>query len=70
MAAAQMAFEMGTELGYRMHLLDIGGGIPSTEDTRAQFEEVHGSQCLPSAGRGRGWRVSLGSGSLQRDRSN
>ncbi|KFV75083.1 Ornithine decarboxylase 2, partial [Dryobates pubescens] len=39
-AAAQMAFEMGTELGYQMHLLDIGGGFPGTEDTRARFEEV------------------------------
>ncbi|XP_075029400.1 antizyme inhibitor 2 isoform X4 [Calonectris borealis] len=39
-AAAQLAFEMGTELGYRMHLLDIGGGFPGTEDTRARFEET------------------------------
>ncbi|XP_032859199.2 antizyme inhibitor 2 isoform X1 [Tyto alba] len=39
-AAAQLAFEMGTELGYRMHLLDIGGGFPGTEDTRAQFKEI------------------------------
>ncbi|XP_068273861.1 antizyme inhibitor 2 isoform X2 [Nyctibius grandis] len=39
-AAAQLAFEMGTELGYHMHLLDIGGGFPGTEDTRARFEEI------------------------------
>ncbi|NXP53462.1 AZIN2 inhibitor, partial [Heliornis fulica] len=39
-AAAQLAFEMGTELGHQMHLLDIGGGFPGTEDTRAQFEEI------------------------------
>ncbi|NWX11608.1 AZIN2 inhibitor, partial [Aegotheles bennettii] len=39
-AAAQMAFEMGTELGYRMHLLDIGGGFPGTEDTRARFKDI------------------------------
>ncbi|NXW60196.1 AZIN2 inhibitor, partial [Eurystomus gularis] len=39
-AAAQLAFEMGTELGYRMHLLDIGGGFPSTKDTRARLEEI------------------------------
>ncbi|NXT35354.1 AZIN2 inhibitor, partial [Pelecanoides urinatrix] len=39
-AAAQLAFEMGTELGYRMHLLDIGGGFPGTEDARARFEEI------------------------------
>ncbi|NXP81514.1 AZIN2 inhibitor, partial [Ramphastos sulfuratus] len=39
-AAAQLAFEMGTELGHQMHLLDIGGGFPGTEDGRARFEEV------------------------------
>ncbi|NXG41368.1 AZIN2 inhibitor, partial [Psilopogon haemacephalus] len=39
-AAAQLAFEMGTELGHQMHLLDIGGGFPGTEDSRARFEEV------------------------------
>ncbi|KAM6314035.1 antizyme inhibitor 2 isoform 1-T4 [Podargus strigoides] len=39
-AAAQLAFEMGTELGYHMHLLDIGGGFPGSEDTRARFEEI------------------------------
>ncbi|KAM6045437.1 antizyme inhibitor 2 [Chlamydotis macqueenii] len=39
-AAAQLACEMGTELGYRMRLLDIGGGFPGTEDTRARFEEM------------------------------
>ncbi|KFO11375.1 Ornithine decarboxylase 2 [Balearica regulorum gibbericeps] len=39
-AAAQLAIEMGTELGYQMHLLDIGGGFPGTEDTRARFEEI------------------------------
>ncbi|NWR57172.1 AZIN2 inhibitor, partial [Bucorvus abyssinicus] len=39
-AAAQLAFEVGAELGYRMHVLDIGGGFPGTEDTRAQFEEI------------------------------
>ncbi|NXV78526.1 AZIN2 inhibitor, partial [Atlantisia rogersi] len=39
-AAAQLAFEMGTELGYQMRLLDIGGGFPGTEDTRTRFEEV------------------------------
>ncbi|XP_052554845.1 antizyme inhibitor 2 isoform X4 [Tympanuchus pallidicinctus] len=39
-AEARLAFDVGTELGYRMHLLDIGGGFPGTEDTRAQFEEI------------------------------
>ncbi|NWU65764.1 AZIN2 inhibitor, partial [Pterocles burchelli] len=39
-AAAQLAFEVGTELGHRMHLLDIGGGFPGTEDARARFQEI------------------------------
>jgi len=56
-AEAQLAFDMGAELGYRMHLLDIGGGFPGTEDTRAQFEEVCGSQCWLWVGRK--WDCSL-----------
>ncbi|NWS91562.1 AZIN2 inhibitor, partial [Toxostoma redivivum] len=39
-AAAQLVFDMGTELGHHMHLLDIGGGFPGTEDTRALLEEI------------------------------
>ncbi|NXD11444.1 AZIN2 inhibitor, partial [Nothocercus nigrocapillus] len=39
-AEAQLVFEMGAELGYRMHVLDIGGGFPGPEDTRARFEET------------------------------
>ncbi|NXB00197.1 AZIN2 inhibitor, partial [Cnemophilus loriae] len=39
-ATAQLVFDMGTELGHRMHLLDIGGGFPGTEDTRAPLEEI------------------------------
>ncbi|XP_074411854.1 antizyme inhibitor 2 isoform X3 [Zonotrichia albicollis] len=39
-ATAQLVFDMGTELGHHMHLLDIGGGFPATEDTRAPLEEV------------------------------
>ncbi|NXY54135.1 AZIN2 inhibitor, partial [Callaeas wilsoni] len=39
-ATAQLVFDMGAELGYRMHLLDIGGGFPGTEDTRAPLEEI------------------------------
>ncbi|NWW03261.1 AZIN2 inhibitor, partial [Oreocharis arfaki] len=39
-AAAQLVFDMGTELGFHMHLLDIGGGFPGTEDTRAPLEEI------------------------------
>ncbi|NXO21270.1 AZIN2 inhibitor, partial [Cisticola juncidis] len=39
-AAAQLVFDMGTELGHHMHLLDIGGGFPGTEDGRAPLEEI------------------------------
>ncbi|NXB45986.1 AZIN2 inhibitor, partial [Leucopsar rothschildi] len=39
-AAAQLVFDMGMELGHHMHLLDIGGGFPGTEDTRAPLEEI------------------------------
>ncbi|NXG17489.1 AZIN2 inhibitor, partial [Grallaria varia] len=39
-AAAQLVFDVGTELGHHMHLLDIGGGFPGTEDARARFEEI------------------------------
>ncbi|NXI82382.1 AZIN2 inhibitor, partial [Rhipidura dahli] len=39
-ATAQLVFDMGTELGFQMHLLDIGGGFPGTEDTRAPLEEI------------------------------
>ncbi|NXR69235.1 AZIN2 inhibitor, partial [Rhadina sibilatrix] len=39
-AAAQLVFDMGTELGHHMHLLDIGGGFPGTEDARAPLEEM------------------------------
>ncbi|XP_074411857.1 antizyme inhibitor 2 isoform X5 [Zonotrichia albicollis] len=39
-ATAQLVFDMGTELGHHMHLLDIGGGFPATEDTRAPLEEI------------------------------
>ncbi|RLV87383.1 hypothetical protein DV515_00015758 [Chloebia gouldiae] len=39
-ATAQLVFDMGTELGHHMHLLDIGGGFPGTEDTRAPLEEM------------------------------
>ncbi|NWR24805.1 AZIN2 inhibitor, partial [Emberiza fucata] len=39
-ATAQLVFDMGTELGHHMHLLDIGGGFPATEDSRAPLEEV------------------------------
>ncbi|KGL81136.1 Ornithine decarboxylase 2, partial [Tinamus guttatus] len=40
LAEAQLVFEMGRELGYRMRVLDIGGGFPGPEDSRAQFQET------------------------------
>uniref|UniRef100_A0A8D0G6C5 Antizyme inhibitor 2 n=1 Tax=Sphenodon punctatus TaxID=8508 RepID=A0A8D0G6C5_SPHPU len=39
-ADARLVFEMGTELGYKMHFLDIGGGFPGTEVSKARFEET------------------------------
>ncbi|XP_051843843.1 antizyme inhibitor 2 isoform X3 [Antechinus flavipes] len=39
-ADARLVFEMGTELGYRMHILDLGGGFPGTEDSKVRFEEM------------------------------
>lgn len=50
MATAQLVFDMGTELGHHMNLLDIGGGFPGTEDTRAPLEEVQTPPNPPSAG--------------------
>ncbi|NWV53385.1 AZIN2 inhibitor, partial [Daphoenositta chrysoptera] len=41
-AAAQLVFDMGTELGFRMRLLDVGGGFPGAEDSRAPLEEIAG----------------------------
>ncbi|XP_018864393.1 antizyme inhibitor 2 isoform X2 [Parus major] len=39
-ATAQLVFDVGTELGHHMNLLDIGGGFPGTEDTTALLEEM------------------------------
>lgn len=39
-ADARLVMEMGAELGYKMHLLDIGGGLPSAEESRRCFEEA------------------------------
>ncbi|OBS73496.1 hypothetical protein A6R68_15966 [Neotoma lepida] len=33
-------FDMGTEVGFSMYLLDIGGGFPGSEDTKFKFEEI------------------------------
>ncbi|XP_044145943.1 ornithine decarboxylase 1-like [Bufo gargarizans] len=37
---ARYVFDMGAELGFNMHLLDIGGAFPGTEDMKLKFEEV------------------------------
>lgn len=39
-ADARLVFEMGTELGHRMHILDLGGGFPGLEGAKVRFEEV------------------------------
>lgn len=37
---ARCVFDMATEVGFSMHLLDIGGGFPGSEDTKLKFEEI------------------------------
>nr|XP_042122922.1 ornithine decarboxylase [Peromyscus maniculatus bairdii] len=37
---ARCVFDMGTEVGFNMYLLDIGGGFPGSEDTKLKFEEI------------------------------
>lgn len=39
-ADARIVFEMGAELGHRMHILDLGGGFPGVEGAKVRFEEV------------------------------
>ncbi|XP_075460636.1 antizyme inhibitor 2-like [Ascaphus truei] len=39
-ADARLVFEMASEFGHKMHLLDIGGGFPGTEDSKIRFEEI------------------------------
>ncbi|XP_054427512.1 antizyme inhibitor 2 isoform X3 [Pteronotus mesoamericanus] len=39
-ADARFVFEMGAELGHRMHILDLGGGFPGVEGTKVRFEEI------------------------------
>ncbi|XP_023614297.1 antizyme inhibitor 2 isoform X3 [Myotis lucifugus] len=38
-ADARIVFEMGAELGHRMHILDLGGGFPGVEGAKVRFEE-------------------------------
>lgn len=37
---ARCVFDMGAEIGFSMHLLDIGGGFPGAEDVKLKFEEI------------------------------
>ncbi|XP_073481489.1 ornithine decarboxylase 1-like [Aquarana catesbeiana] len=37
---ARCVFDMGAELGFNIHLLDIGGGFPGSKNSRLNFEEV------------------------------
>ncbi|XP_053310754.1 antizyme inhibitor 2 [Spea bombifrons] len=39
-ADARLVFEMASEFGFIMKLLDIGGGFPGTEDSKIRFEEI------------------------------
>ncbi|KAB0360422.1 hypothetical protein FD754_004578 [Muntiacus muntjak] len=41
-ADARLVFEMGAELGHRMHILDLGGGFPGVEGAKVRFEERQG----------------------------
>lgn len=59
-ADARLVFEIGAELGHRMHILDLGGGFPGVEGTKVRFEEVTlGGKCrigLCGGGAGDGGR--------------
>ncbi|XP_073471438.1 LOW QUALITY PROTEIN: antizyme inhibitor 2 [Aquarana catesbeiana] len=37
---ARLVFEMASEFGYKMWLLDIGGGFPGDRDAKVRFEEI------------------------------
>ncbi|KAM6979637.1 ornithine decarboxylase isoform 2-T2 [Aplochiton taeniatus] len=37
---ARIVFDIGDEVGFKMNLLDIGGGFPGSEDTKLKFEEI------------------------------
>ncbi|XP_036917411.1 antizyme inhibitor 2 isoform X2 [Sturnira hondurensis] len=39
-ADARVVFEMGAQLGHRMHILDLGGGFPGVEGSKVRFEEI------------------------------
>lgn len=57
-ADARLVFEMGTELGHRMHILDLGGSFPGVEGPKVRFEEV-----THDGGSAQGWEgAGQGSG--------
>lgn len=37
---SRYVFDMGEEFGFKMNLLDIGGGFPGSEDTKLKFEDI------------------------------
>ncbi|KAJ3613838.1 hypothetical protein NHX12_020083 [Muraenolepis orangiensis] len=37
---SRCVFDMAEEFGYKMNLLDIGGGFPGSEDVKLKFEEI------------------------------
>lgn len=39
-ADARLVFEIGAELGHRMHILDLGGSFPGVEGAKVRFEEI------------------------------
>nr|XP_045004530.1 antizyme inhibitor 2 isoform X1 [Jaculus jaculus] len=39
-ADARLVFQMGAELGHTMHILDLGGGFPASEEAKVRFEEI------------------------------
>ncbi|XP_063313238.1 antizyme inhibitor 2-like [Pelobates fuscus] len=39
-ADARLVFEMASEFGHKMRLLDIGGGFPGSEDSKIRFEQI------------------------------
>lgn len=62
-ADARLVFEMGAELGHRMHILDLGGGFPGVEGAKVRFEEVSGVTRVALGWVGVGGRVIVVLGS-------
>jgi diaminopimelate decarboxylase len=43
---ARDVFDMGLDMGFKMDLLDIGGGFPGQETAGISFEEVNNSSSI------------------------